>query len=72
MARFESSLRAGLAVIATPTLKQQFDGSDLNSIHVLAGEVSVQFKARGVWFSLAKRTASNAEMCENGHQVNGR
>ena len=33
--------------------------------------VFVQFKARGVWFSMAKRATSNAEMCENGHQPFG-
>ena len=33
--------------------------------------VFVQFKARGVWFSMAKRVTSNAEMRETGHQPFG-
>jgi hypothetical protein len=33
--------------------------------------VFVQFKARGAWFSTAKRVTSNAEMRENGRQPFG-
>jgi hypothetical protein len=31
----------------------------------------VQIKARGVWFSMAKRATSNTGMRENGHQPSG-